>query len=77
MFKVIKYKCEGTIENPTILGDTGDLGKFEKFEDADFAFRQEVKLSTKNGADIEMSDGDAYWIDGSNRIEYVMKIEEV
>ncbi len=77
MFKVIKYKCEGTIENPTFLGVHRDLGKFEKFEDADFAFRQEVNLSTKNGADIEMSDGDAYWIDGSNRIEYVMKIEEV
>ena len=77
MFKVIKYKCEGTIENPTILGIHRDLGKFEKIEDADFAFNYDLKISIKHGADIEMSDGDAYWIDGSNRIEYVMKIEEV
>ena len=77
MFNVIKYRCEGTIENPTILGIHKDFGKFDELSTALFVANQEIKLSTRHGADIEMSDGDAYWIDDSNRIEYVMKIEEV
>lgn len=76
MFKVTIYNCEGTIENPTILGIHRDLGKFDEQATALFVMNQEIKLSTKNGADIQIADTDAYWLDGSNRIEYVMKIEE-
>lgn len=77
MFKVIIYKCEGSINNPTILSHYTNVGQFNVESDAKAAFDYEMSFSKKHGADIKIIDGDAYWIDDSGRIEYCMKIEEV
>ena len=77
MIKVTKYNCEGTIENPTVLSVYEDLGKFDERATAIFVANQQIKLSVKNGADIQIVNEDAYWLDDSNRVKCVLKIEEV
>ena len=77
-YRILKYKCEGTVENFTTLGEPEHIGEFyDTYVEVIEAINEEADKYRHSDAEVEfVSDDRFFLINSSNRVYRMYDVQQ-